>query len=92
LPMQALAYEIPSGEIAQWTLPIVAPARIGLYWTEWQMARDGDAFGDKASSLVAVTPEGEIDIDIAALLEQWLDELQREIEDRFDQFLQDLAD
>ena len=91
-PVQVLINEIQPGEIAQWVVPVIAPPQIGLNRTEWQMAYDGDPFGAKASCLVAVVPEGEIDIDIAALLEQWLEELQKEIEDRFDQFLQDLAD
>jgi pimeloyl-ACP methyl ester carboxylesterase len=91
-PVQRLTSEIPPGEIAQWTIPVTAPAQIGLNWTEWQMAHDGEPFGAKASSLVAVVPEGEIDIDIAALLEQWLDELKKEIEDEINQFLEELAD
>ncbi len=91
-PVQTLIGEIPPGNIAQWVIPITAPSRISLNWTEWQMAYDGEPFGDTASSLVAVVPEGEINIDIGALLVQWLEGLKQDIEDRFDQFLQDLAD
>jgi len=91
-PVQALASEIPPGRIAQWVVPITAPEQISLHWTEWQMAYDGEPFGAKASCLVAVVPEGEVDIDIAALLAQWLEELKQDIRDRIDQFLQDLAD
>lgn len=91
-PVQTLAREIPPGSIAQWVVPITAPGQISLNWTEWQMAYGGEPFGAKASCLVAVVPEGEIDIDLGALLARWLDELKKEIGDRFDQFLQDLAD
>jgi hypothetical protein len=93
-PVQTLASEIPPGNIAQWRIPITAPAQISLHWTEWQMAYDGAPFGDSASCLVAVVPEGDIEagIDIGALLAQWLEGLKQDIEDRFDQFLQDLAD
>ncbi len=92
LPVQVLETEISPGSIAHWVVPITAPAQIGLNWTEWRMAHDGEPFGDTATCLVAVVPEGEIDIDVGALLAQWLDELGEEILDRFDQFLQDLAD
>jgi len=93
-PVQTLASEIPPGNIAQWRIPITAPAQISLHWTEWQMAYDGEPFGDSASCLVAVVPAGDIEagIDIGALLAQWLEGLKQDIEDRFDQFLQDLAD
>jgi hypothetical protein len=91
-PVQVLANEIPPGRIAQWVVPITAPEQISLHWTEWQMAYDGEPFGAKASCLVAVVPEGEVDIDIAALLAQWLEELKQDIRDRIDQSLQDLAD
>jgi hypothetical protein len=90
-PVQTLAHEIPSGEIAQWVVPITAPPQIGLYWTEWQMAHNAEPFGAKASSLVAVVPEGEIDIDIVALLAQWFDELKQRLEDEVDQFLEGLV-
>lgn len=93
-PTQTLISEIPPGSIAHWVVPITAPDQIGLNWTEWQMAYDGEPFGDSASCLVAVVPEGDIEagIDIGALLAQWLEGLKQDIEDRFDQFLQDLAD
>ncbi len=91
-PTQALDSEIPPGRIALWIIPITAPSQISLNWTEWQMAHDGEPFGDTAFCLIAVVPDGDIDIDLAALLASWLDALVREIEDRFNQFLQDLVD
>ena len=89
-PMQALTTEVPPGRIARWVIPITAPSQAGVNWTEWQMAYNGEPFGAMMAGLIIVAPEGEIDFDLLALLEEWVNELKEQISAELKEFWEDL--
>jgi len=88
--IQALASEVPPGRVARWVIPITAPSQSGLHRTEWQMAHNEEPFGSVLSCLVIVVPEGEIGIDPGALLEEWFNELMRQISTKLNELWESL--
>jgi len=89
-PIQTLTTEVPSGRIARWVIPITAPSQAGVNWTEWQMAHNGEPFGAMMAGLIIVAPEGEIDFDLLALLEEWVNEIKEQISAELKEFWEDL--
>ena len=88
----ALENEVPPGHVARWEIPIVAPGEIGGHIVAWQMTQDGEPFGPVMSCLVLVfdVPEGEIQFDPLALLEEWLNELREQAAAELEAWWQDL--
>lgn len=89
-PIQALTTEVPPGRIARWVIPITAPSQVGVNWTEWQMAYNEEPFGSMMAGLIIVAPEGEIDFDLLALLEEWVNELKEQISAELKEFWENL--
>jgi hypothetical protein len=89
-PIQTLTAEVPPGRIARWVIPITAPSQAGVNWTEWQMAYNEEPFGAMMAGLIVVAPEGEIDFDLLALLEKWVNELEEQISAELKEFWGDL--
>jgi hypothetical protein len=89
-PIQTLTTEVPPGRIARWVIPITAPSQAGVNWTEWQMAYNEELFGAMMAGLIIVAPEGEIDFDLLALLEEWVNELEEQISAELKEFWEDL--
>ena len=90
-PIQTLITEVPPGRIARWVIPITAPSQAGVNWTEWQMAYNEESFGAMMAGLIIVAPEGEIDFDLLALLEEWVNELEEQISAELNEFWEDLT-
>ena len=89
-PIQTLISEVPPGGVARWVIPITAPSQAGVNWTKWQMAYNEEPFGAMMAGLIIVVPEGEIDFDLLALLEEWVNELKEQVSAELKEFWEDL--
>jgi hypothetical protein len=79
--------------LVRWTLPVVAPQKVGLHRAQWQMALRGELFGPVMSAWVFVSPNldpGDIDLDPFELFKEWIRGLFDQLVDRVRAFWEDL--
>jgi hypothetical protein len=82
-----LQADIPTGAVANWSLPLQAPNTPGLYRSEWQMVHGNQAFGPTIGiemRVLGVNPSGWLERlrqEIERQLAEWRATLEREIEE-----------
>lgn len=84
---QILAADVPPGQSTTWELRVRAPDNPGAFRSEWQLKRDGQAFGPTLTAYLIVLPEGasELEQKIRAKIEEWRQQAEHEIDDLIDE-------